>query len=99
MWNRRRQDRTRHALHDAERTARNRRLCFAEPAVHFRVVPSPGKTVYLLIKVGYTRGLFMETIDEAQAKPLTAAFQETDIDIKDRKAKMNYKDYYDRLFQ
>jgi len=69
------------------------------PLVHYRVMPSPGKTVYLLIKVGYTSGLFMEAIDEAQAKGLIAGFQKTDIGVKDRKAKMNYKDYYDRLFQ
>ena len=69
------------------------------PLVHYRVMPSQGKTLYLLIKVGYTTGLFMEPIDEAQAKTLIAAFQKTDIEIKGKKAKMNYKDYYDRLFQ
>ena len=69
------------------------------PLVHYRVMPSPGKTIYLFIKVGYTTGLFMEAIDEAQAKALIAVFQKTDIGIKDQKAKMNYKEYYDRLYQ
>ncbi len=69
------------------------------PMVHYRVLPSPGKTVYLMIKVGYTSGLFMLPIEETEAKPLIAAFKQTDIGLKDQKAKMNYKDYYDKLFQ
>ena len=39
----------------------------------------------------------MEPIDEAQARTMIAAFQMTDIEIKGKKAKMNYKDYYDRM--
>jgi hypothetical protein len=69
------------------------------PLVHYRVMPSPGKTLYLFIKVGYTTGLFIEPIEETQAKALIATFQKTDIEIKGKKAKMNYKDYYDRLYQ
>jgi hypothetical protein len=69
------------------------------PLVHYRVMPSPGKKLYLLIKVGYTTGLFIEPIEEARAMALIAAFQMTDIEIKGKKAKMNYKDYYDRLYQ
>ena len=69
------------------------------PLVHYRVMPSPGKTLYLFIKVGYTTGLFIEPIDEAQAKTMIATFQMTDIEIKGKKAKMNYKDYYDKLYQ
>lgn len=69
------------------------------PLVHHRVMPSPGKTIYLFIRVGYTTGLFMEPIDETQAKEMIAAFQKTDIGIKGKKAKMNYKDYYDRMYQ
>lgn len=67
--------------------------------VHYRVLPSPGKTVYLLIKVGYTTGLFMTPIEEAEARALIAHFRLTDIELKGQKAKMNYKDYYDKLFQ
>ena len=69
------------------------------PMVHYRVIPSPGKTIYLLVKVGYTTGMFMEEIDEAQAKTLMAVDKETDIELKGEKAKMNYKDYYDKLYQ
>jgi hypothetical protein len=69
------------------------------PIAHYRVMPSPGKTVYLYIRVGYTTGLFMESIEEAQARPLMAQFKQTDIEIKAQKAKMNYKDYYDKLYQ
>ena len=45
------------------------------PMVHHRVMPSPGKTVYLLIKVGYTTGLFMTPIEEAEAKGLDRTIQ------------------------
>ena len=69
------------------------------PMMHYRVLPSPGKTVYLQVKIGYTTGLFMAPIEEQEAKPLMAAYKFTDIDSKDQKAKMNYKEYYDRLFQ
>jgi hypothetical protein len=69
------------------------------PLVHYRVMPSPAKTIYLLIKVGYTTGLFIEPLDEVQAKALIATFKRTDIEIKGKKAKMNYRDYYDRLYQ
>lgn len=68
------------------------------PLVHYRVMPSPGKTIYLLIKVGYTTGLFMVPIDEELAKASIAEFKQTDIEIKGVKAKMNYKDYYDKLY-
>jgi hypothetical protein len=30
---------------------------------------------------------------------MIAAFKQTDIGLKDQKAKMNYKEYYDKLFQ
>ncbi len=30
---------------------------------------------------------------------MIAVFQKTDIEIKGKKAKMNYKDYYDKLYQ
>ena len=41
----------------------------------------------------------MDVIDEAQAKQLMSQFKQTDIGLKDQKAKMNYKDYYDKLYQ
>ena len=44
-------------------------------------------------------GMFMELIDEAQARTMMATFQMTDIEVKGKKAKMNYKDYYDKLYQ
>jgi hypothetical protein len=69
------------------------------PMVHYRVLPSPGKTIYLYIKVGYASGLFMVPIEEAEAKAMMAEFKQTDIELKGQKAKMNYKDYYDKLFQ
>lgn len=69
------------------------------PIVHYRVMPSPGQTVYLYIKAGYTSGLFMIPIPEAEAKALMSGFKCTDIEIKGKKAKMDYRAYYDKLFQ
>lgn len=69
------------------------------PLMHYRVISAPGKTVYLLCKIGYTTGMFIEAIDEAQAKPLLVAFRYTEIDEKNKKLKMNYKDYYDKLYK
>jgi len=43
--------------------------------------------------------MFVEPIEEAQAKTVLAADKQTDIELKGEKAKMNYKDYYDKLFQ
>jgi hypothetical protein len=69
------------------------------PLVHHRLMPAPGQTVYLYIKVGYTTGLFMSPLPEAEAKALMAEYKFTEIGIKGKKAKMDYKAYYDKLFQ
>ncbi len=69
------------------------------PIVHYRVTAAPGKTVYLLCRIGYTSGMFMEVLDEAQAKPLMAKFKYTEIGVKGVKAKMDYKAYYDKLYK
>jgi len=69
------------------------------PIMHYRVTPAPGKTVYLYCKMGYASGLFMTVIDAAEAAGYIAKFKQTDIEIKGQKAKMNYKDYYDKLYQ
>jgi hypothetical protein len=69
------------------------------PMMHFRVVPSPGKTVYLECKVGYASGLFLVPIEEGAAKQLIATFKYTEIGKKGEKAKMDYKAYYDNLFK
>lgn len=68
------------------------------PVMHYRVSPAPGKTVYLLCRVGYSSGMFMEEMDEARAKGLMAQFKYTEIGVKGAKANMNYKDYYDRMY-
>jgi len=69
------------------------------PLMHYRVVPAPGKTVYLLCKLGYASGLFMQAIEEADATVLMAKYKFTEITIKGQKAKMDYRDYYDKLFK
>lgn len=69
------------------------------PLMHYRVTPAPGKTVYLLCKFGYSTGLFIAPLEEAQANELIQKFKYTDIEIKGQKAKMDYKAYYDKLYQ
>lgn len=69
------------------------------PIMHYRVVPSPGRTVYLLCKAGYTAGLFMTPIEREQAEALMAKLKYTEIGVKGAKAKMDYKAYYDNLFR
>ncbi len=68
------------------------------PIMHYRVSPAPGKTVYLLCRVGYASGMFMESIDAQRARELMSQFRYTEIDTQGEKAKMNYRDYYDRLY-
>ena len=69
------------------------------PVMHYRVTPASGKTVYLLCRVGYTSGMFMEVMEEARAKTLMSQFKYTEIGVKGGKANMNYKDYYDRMYK
>lgn len=69
------------------------------PLMHYRVLPSPGKTVYLLCKAGYTTGMFMVPIEEGAAQQLIATSKYTEIAKKGEKAKMDYKSYYDNLYK
>ena len=69
------------------------------PIMHYRVTPAPGKTVYLYCKIGYASGMFMEALDENSAKQLMSKFKYTEIGVKGEKAKMNYKEYYDKLYK
>lgn len=69
------------------------------PLMHYRVVPAPGKTVYLTCTLGYLKGVFMKTIDEATAKQRIAASKFTEIAKKGEKAKMDYRAYYDNLYK
>ncbi len=69
------------------------------PMMHYRVLPSPGRTVYLQCKVGYTSGLFIVPIEESAAKQLISASKFTEIGKKGQKAKMDYRAYYDNLYK
>jgi hypothetical protein len=69
------------------------------PVMHYRVTPSQGRTVYLFCKMGYASGMFMQVMDEATALPFVSRFKYTEIDVKDAKAKMDYKAYYDKLYK
>ena len=68
------------------------------PIMHYRVLPAPGKVIYLYCRMGYTTGMFMEPLSEEQARPLMEKFKYTEITLKDQKAKMDYKAYYDSLY-
>jgi hypothetical protein len=69
------------------------------PVMHYRVRPARGQTVYLFCRIGYASGMFMEVMDEARAKPLTAQYKYTEIEVKGAKAKMDYKAYYEKLYK
>lgn len=73
-------------------------LMAPSPIMHYRVTPAPGKTVYLLCRVGYASGMFIEPVDVQRARELMSQYQYTEIEAKGKKTKMNYRDYYDRLF-
>jgi hypothetical protein len=69
------------------------------PVMHYRVQNRPGQTAYLFCRVGYTTGMFMEEIVEHKAFELMQEFKYTEIEVKNQKAKMNYREYYDNLYK
>ena len=69
------------------------------PIMHYRIQNLPGKITYLFCRLGYTTGSFIEEIQEGQAVEFMKKFKYTDIEMRNQKAKMNYKDYYDRLYK
>jgi hypothetical protein len=69
------------------------------PIMHYRVQDHPGQTLYLYCKMGYASGMFIKEISEGKAKKFMNEFKYTEIDVKGKKTKINYKDYYDKLFQ
>lgn len=69
------------------------------PIMHYRVQDRPGQVVYLMCKLGYATGMFMEEIDEQNAKMIIEQYNYIDIEVKNRKAKANYKTYYDNLYK
>ncbi len=69
------------------------------PIMHYRVTPAPGKTVFLLCRVGYTSGMFIEPLDAQRAHELMSSFKYTEIEVKGEKAKMDYRQYYDKLYK
>lgn len=69
------------------------------PIMHYRVQDNPGQTIYLFCRMGYSSGMFMEEINEPEAKKFMKDFKYMEINIKDKKTKINYKNYYDKLYQ
>lgn len=69
------------------------------PLNHFRVRENFGENVYLFFKMGYTSGIYLEEISKEKAKELMKSFKYTEIGIKGKKAKMDYKQYYNNLYK
>lgn len=69
------------------------------PVMHYRVTPSPGKTVFLLCRMGYASGTFIEPVDAQRAREFMSQYRYTEIELKGEKAKMNYREYYDKLYR
>jgi hypothetical protein len=69
------------------------------PIMHYRVTPAPGKTVYLLCRMGYASGMFIEPIDAERARELMSQYRYTEIEVRGEKAKMDYREYYDKLYK
>ena len=69
------------------------------PIMHYRVQNRPSENVYLFCKMGYSTGLFIEEIDRIEALNLIEEFKYMEIGLKGKKTNINYKDYYDKLYQ
>jgi hypothetical protein len=69
------------------------------PIMHYRIQDRPGENVYLFCKMGYTTGMFIEEIDKVTADSLMNEFKYMEIDVKNKKTDINYKSYYDKLYQ
>ena len=49
--------------------------------------------------MGYASGIYMDEINEDAAKKYMQEFKYTEIDVKNTKANMDYRAYYDHLFR
>ncbi len=73
-------------------------LMSRSPLMNFPLDGRPGSTVYLYCRVGYTSGIFMEEIKEAQARELMGEFRYTVIDNPGQKAHRDFRVYYKELY-
>jgi hypothetical protein len=69
-----------------------------DPLMHHHVSPWHGNVVYVLCKIGYTSGMFMEILDAPRARELMAKFKYTQITAP-VKAKKDYKAFYENLYR
>jgi hypothetical protein len=69
-----------------------------DPLMHHRVSPRHGNVVYVLCKIGYRPGMFMEILDAPRARELMAKFKYTQITAP-VKAKKDYKTFYENLYR
>jgi len=69
------------------------------PQMHFRVIGRSGETVYLLCRMGYTTGIFIEELTEDRAAELRTRYKYAEIGLKGQTVDTNYKTFYDKLYQ
>ena len=68
------------------------------PLMHYRVQGRAGESVFLYCRMGYGSGIFIEEISEQQAREFMRTFSYTEIGVKGAKAKMDYREYYDKMY-
>lgn len=68
------------------------------PLMNYALDKRPGSTVYLYCRMGYASGIFMEEIQEPQARQLMADFRYTVIDNPGQKAHRDFRKYYQELY-
>ena len=74
-------------------------LISRSPLMNYPLDPRPGRTVYLLCRMGYASGIFMEEIDVQRARELMGEFRYTVIDNPGQKAHRDFREYYRQLYQ
>lgn len=65
---------------------------------HFSLNGRAGETVYLLSWMNFD-GMRLEEIDEQKGQELIKKYQYTEIAVKDRKASVDYRTYFDNLYK
>ena len=73
-------------------------LISRSPLMNYALDKRPGSTVYLYCRMGYTSGIFMEEMREAEARQLMAEFHYTVIDNPGQKAHRDFREYYKELY-
>ncbi len=74
-------------------------VCQIAPSLaHYRIQNRGGQIVYLLCGISMS-GMTIEEIDKLKANELLDKLDYTEIDVQNRKAKVNFKTYIDNLYK